>query len=85
VFVNLSCTSTITDEAADMFVDWLIDAGNNIHRIDDYDEWLTRLQAALAGLPERQRQHSVLPLLHRFAEAEQPVRGAGAPTEGSCR
>jgi hypothetical protein len=23
-----------------MFVDWLIDAGNNIHCIDDYDEWL---------------------------------------------
>jgi hypothetical protein len=23
-----------------MFVDWLIHAGNNIHRIDDYDEWL---------------------------------------------
>ena len=65
----------------DVFVDWLIRAGNKIQRIDDYDEWLARFQTALTGLPERQRQHSVLPLLHAFRKPEKPVRGAAAPTD----
>jgi fatty acid CoA ligase FadD9 len=65
----------------DVFVDWLIRAGHNIQRIDDYDEWLTRFQTALTGLPERQRQHSVLPLLHAFRQPEKPIRGAAAPTD----
>jgi fatty acid CoA ligase FadD9 len=65
----------------DVFVDWLIRAGNKIQRIDDYDEWLARFQTALMGLPERQRQHSVLPLLHAFRKPEKPIRGAGAPTD----
>jgi fatty acid CoA ligase FadD9 len=65
----------------DVFVDWLIRAGNKIQRIDDYDEWLARFQTALAGLPERQRHHSVLPLLHAFRKPEKPIRGAAAPTD----
>jgi fatty acid CoA ligase FadD9 len=64
----------------DVFVDWLIRAGNKIQRIDDYDEWLTRFQTALTGLPERQRQHSILPLLHAFRKPEKPIQGAAAPT-----
>lgn len=65
----------------DVFVDWLIRAGNKIQRITDYDEWLARFQTALTGLPERQRQQSVLPLLHAFRKPEKAVRGAAAPTE----
>jgi fatty acid CoA ligase FadD9 len=65
----------------DVFVDWLIRGGNKIRRIDDYDEWLARFETALTGLPERQRQQSVLPLLHAYRKPEQPVRGAVAPTE----
>jgi fatty acid CoA ligase FadD9 len=65
----------------DVFVDWLIRAGNKIQRIEDYDEWLARFQTALTGLPERQRQHSVLPLMHAFRKPEKPVRGAAAPTD----
>jgi fatty acid CoA ligase FadD9 len=65
----------------DVFVDWLIRAGNKIQRIEDYDEWLARFQTALTGLPERQRQHSVLPLLHAFRKPEKPVRGVAAPTD----
>jgi fatty acid CoA ligase FadD9 len=65
----------------DVFVDWLIRAGNKIQRIADYDEWLARFQTALTGLPERQRQHSVLPLLHAFRKPEKPLRGAAAPTD----
>jgi fatty acid CoA ligase FadD9 len=65
----------------DVFVDWLIRAGNKIQRIEDYDEWLARFHTTLTGLPERQRQHSVLPLLHAFRKPEKPVRGVAAPTD----
>jgi fatty acid CoA ligase FadD9 len=65
----------------DVFVDWLIRAGHQIQRIDDYDEWLARFQTALTGLPERQRQQSVLLLLHAFHKPEKSVRGANAPSE----
>lgn len=64
----------------DVFVDWLIRAGYSIERIPDYSDWLERFQTALTGLPEHQRQHSVLPLLHAFHQPEQPIRGAAAPT-----
>src|SRR6201999_2674955 len=65
----------------DVFVDWLIQAGNNIRRIDDYDEWLSRFQAALTGLPEAQRQQSVLLLLHAFTKPDKQIRGAAVPTD----
>jgi fatty acid CoA ligase FadD9 len=65
----------------DVVVDWLIKAGNDIDRIDDYEEWLIRFQTALTGLPEPQRQHSVLPLLQAFREPHKPIRGTVAPAD----
>jgi fatty acid CoA ligase FadD9 len=65
----------------DTFVDWLIDAGHQIHRISDYNEWLTRFETTLKALPEKQRQQSVLPLLGAYREPEKPLRGAPTPTE----
>ncbi|WP_244168576.1 non-ribosomal peptide synthetase [Mycobacterium malmoense] len=69
----------------DEYVDWLIDAGHPIERIDDFGEWLGRFGAALRELPERQRQHSVLPLLQlpstRQVEPGAPARGALASTD----
>jgi thioester reductase-like protein len=35
----------------------------------------------MRALPERQRQHSVLPLLHFYNEPDKPGRGALAATE----
>ncbi|MCV7031999.1 carboxylic acid reductase [Mycobacterium sherrisii] len=67
--------------SVDVFVDWLIRAGHDIQRIPDYGVWLDRFQTALTGLPEHQRQHSVLPLLHAFRKPEKPIRGAAAPTD----
>ncbi len=64
----------------DVFVDWLIAAGHDIRRIDDYDEWLGRFETALRALPDKQRQHSVLPLLDAYRKPETPLRGAPAPT-----
>jgi fatty acid CoA ligase FadD9 len=65
----------------DVFVDWIIDAGHDIMRIDDHAEWLARFETSLRALPENQRQHSVLPLLDAYREPERPLRGAPAPTE----
>ena len=65
----------------DVFVDWLIDAGHDIARIDDHDEWLGRFETALRALPDKQRQQSVLPLLNAYRKPEKPLRGAPAPTD----
>jgi fatty acid CoA ligase FadD9 len=65
----------------DVFVDWLIAAGHDIRRIDDYGEWLQRFETAIRALPDKQRQHSVLPLLEAYRKPEQPLRGAPAPTD----
>ncbi|MET0457572.1 MAG: carboxylic acid reductase [Mycobacterium sp.] len=63
----------------DVFVDWLIDAGHPIRRVEDYGEWLSRFETALKALPEAQRQQSVLPLLHAYGRPDVPLRGALAP------
>lgn len=55
----------------DVFVDWLNEAGHRIQRIDSYAEWLERFETVLRALPEKQRQHSVLPLLHAFAKPDE--------------
>ena len=47
----------------DEYVDWLIEAGYPIERIDDFGEWLQRFETGLRALPDRQRQHSVLQVL----------------------
>ena len=64
-----------------VFVDWLIDAGQDIWRIADRGEWLGRFETALLGLPDKQRQHSVLPLLNAYQKPENPLRGAPALTD----
>ena len=50
----------------DSFVDWIDAAGYPVRRIDDYVDWLERFGTALRALPEEQRQHSSLPLLHQL-------------------
>ena len=58
----------------DTFIDWMVGAGRPIERIDDYRDWYRRFETALRALPEAQRQHSSLPLLHQL---EEPVGAAG--------
>ncbi|HVQ99537.1 MAG TPA: carboxylic acid reductase, partial [Mycobacterium sp.] len=65
----------------DEYVDWLIDAGYSIQRIPDYNTWLRRFETAMHALPDRQRQHSLLPLLHNYQRPEKPTRGSIASTE----
>ena len=66
----------------DTFVDWLIDVGHPIARIDDHDDWLHRFETALTALPDAKRRHSVLPLLDAYRKPERPVLGAIAPADG---
>jgi fatty acid CoA ligase FadD9 len=65
----------------DEYVDWLIDAGYRIQRVGDYGAWLQRFDTAIRALPERQRQASLLPLLHNYQRPEKPIRGSIAPTD----
>jgi fatty acid CoA ligase FadD9 len=65
----------------DEFVDWLIDAGYPIRRIDGYADWLARFDTTLRALPEKQRNASLLPLLHNYQSPEHPLNGSIAPTD----
>ncbi|MFF8786043.1 carboxylic acid reductase [Streptomyces sp. NPDC015125] len=65
----------------DTFVDWLMTTGHPLTRIHDYDEWLERFETAMRGLPDRQRQHSLLPLLHAFTRPEEPLPGSALPAD----
>jgi fatty acid CoA ligase FadD9 len=65
----------------DQFVDWLIAAGNPIERIDDYADWLTRFEAAMRALPDRQRQHSELNLLEAFKPPSPALHSPALPAD----
>ena len=56
----------------DTFVDWLIDAGCRIERIDRYDDWLSRFETAMRALPEEQRQESMLAILGPYRHPQTP-------------
>ena len=65
----------------DRYVDWMIEAGCHIERIDDYGEWYARFETAVRNLPERQRETSLLPLLHIYRHPQHPMHGTFAPAE----
>ena len=69
----------------DEFVDWLIEAGYPIQRVDDFGEWLRQLETALSTLPDRQRQHSMLQMLQLRGSAPvdppEPPHGSFGPTD----
>ncbi|MEV1064383.1 carboxylic acid reductase [Streptomyces sp. NPDC050263] len=65
----------------DDFVTWLDEAGHPIRRLADHGDWSVRFETALRALPEHQRQHSLLPLLHAFAEPEEPLPGSALPAD----
>ena len=65
----------------DVFVDWLIEAGYPIQRIDDYQDWFTRFETAIRALPQTQRQNSLLPLLHSVRQPDEPVAGSVIPAD----
>jgi glycopeptidolipid biosynthesis protein len=66
----------------DEYVDWLIEAGYPIERVDDFGEWVSRFETGLRALPEQQRQNSVLQMLQMLLNASNDLR-APEPTLGS--
>jgi fatty acid CoA ligase FadD9 len=66
----------------DVFIDWLNDAGHTIQRIDDYGEWFSRFETAIRAMPEKQKQHSLLPLLHAFTQPSEAIDGSGISADG---
>ncbi|WP_308401665.1 carboxylic acid reductase [Streptomyces roseoverticillatus] len=69
------------DVSLDEIVDWLIRAGHPITRIDDYEQWRVRFEAALRGLPEHQRRLSMLPLMRAYARPTEPRTSSMVPAE----
>ena len=83
----------------DEYVDWLIEAGYPIQRIDDFGQWVQRFETALGALPDRQRQHSVLQMLSlrnskqvsapradpRVLSADRPIPCCGARSQNRPR
>jgi fatty acid CoA ligase FadD9 len=65
----------------DTFVDWLVEAGYAITRVPAYADWLERFDTTLRALPEKQRQASLLPLLHNYQSPEHPINGSLAPAD----
>ncbi|KAF0846877.1 thioester reductase-like protein [Nocardia caishijiensis] len=66
----------------DDFVDWLIEAGHHITRVEDYDDWHDRFATALGALPAAQRRHTLLPLLHAYRHPVRPLAGSALPADG---
>jgi fatty acid CoA ligase FadD9 len=66
------------------FVDWLIDLGWPIQRIDDYADWRVRFGSALRQLPESARRHSAAPILNAFDRPAEPVAGSPVPADDFC-
>jgi fatty acid CoA ligase FadD9 len=68
----------------DTFVDWLIEAGCGIDRIDNYGEWLSRFETAMHALPEEQRQQSVLAIVGPYRHPQRAVAKSLLPAERFC-
>jgi fatty acid CoA ligase FadD9 len=69
----------------DEFVDWMIEAGCQIERIADYDDWFRRFETALHLLPEDQRAHSLLQIVEPYRRPQHPGMGAGVSCERFSR
>ncbi|MFI8962651.1 carboxylic acid reductase [Streptomyces sp. NPDC053493] len=65
----------------DTITDWLTELGHRVERVEDHADWYVRFEAAMRALPEAQRQHSALPILHGFERPEQPVAGSVIPSD----
>jgi fatty acid CoA ligase FadD9 len=63
----------------DNFVDWMIEAGCTIERIDSYSEWLARFETAMHALPDDQRHQSMLAILEPYRQPQAAVAQSFLP------
>jgi fatty acid CoA ligase FadD9 len=69
----------------DDFVDWMIEEGCAIQRIDNYGEWLSRFETALLSLPEKQRAQSMLAILGPYRQAQAVSGQSRMPAQRFCQ
>lgn len=60
----------------DTIVDWIVERGHPVQRIDDYAEWVQRFETAMRGLPDRQRGHSLISVMDAYRQPS-PTGGGG--------
>lgn len=65
----------------DRIVDWLVQAGEHVRRIDNYHDWYARFETALRGLAEPLRKHSVLALIDSYKQPQPALSGSAVPAE----
>lgn len=69
----------------DDFVDWMIEAGCAIQRIENYDEWLARFETAMLSLPEEQRAQSMLHILGPYRQPQAVSGKSAMQVERFCK
>lgn len=62
----------------------MVEAGWPVDRIDDYDDWRKRVEAAMRALPDDVRQHTMLALMDAFAQPMESTAGSLVPSEKFC-
>ena len=81
-FNTYNLSSHIDDGISlDNFVDWMIDSGCQIERIDRYDDWLSRFETAMRLLPEEQRAESMLAILDPYRQPQRAMGKSMLPAE----
>ncbi|TCM20610.1 fatty acid CoA ligase FadD9 [Novosphingobium sp. PhB165] len=65
----------------DTFVDWMIEAGCEIERIDSYADWLSRFETAMNALPEEARHQSLLAIMEPYRRPQAAVAKSFVPVE----
>jgi len=50
----------------DAFVDWIIDAGYTIQRLDAHEDWFSRFKRRMTAMPEREKKRSALAVLKAY-------------------
>lgn len=54
----------------DTIIDWLINSGINIKKIDDYEEWYQQFKLAMEKLPNNLKQYSMLPVISQLKQPQ---------------
>lgn len=65
----------------DTFVRWIEQTGVPVERIDGYQDWRARFEAALRALPEETKMMTSLPTLEIFDEPTEAISGASMPSD----